>query len=155
MTEHLEAVCAVLAPHRLAGQLVILKSTVPPGTTQGLVRQLLERGGPIQGHDFGLAFCPERLAEGNALAQFGTMPIVVGGCDEESAPKRASGPTLSLSGAVFRGAGVAEMVKLADNWWIDVNVALANELAKLCGSLDVDVLDVIAGANSLPKGAAT
>src|ERR1700722_17528346 len=44
------------------------------------------------------------------------------------------------------------MVKLADNWWIDANIALANELAKLCGALDIDVLDVIAGANSLPKG---
>ena len=53
---------------------------------------------------------------------------------------------------MFSSPEVAELVKLADNWWIDVNVALANELAKLCGSLDIDVLDVISGANSLPKG---
>ena len=59
---------------------------------------------------------------------------------------------LDVEVLIFASPEVAELVKLADNWWIDANVALANELAQLCGSLDVDVLDVIAGANSLPKG---
>ena len=154
MTEHLEAVCAVLAPLLRAGQLVILKSTVAPGTTNKLVRPLLEKAGAIQGRDFGLAFCPERLAEGNALAQFRTLPIVIGGCDEESAERAREfwADALNVEVLIFPCPEVAEMVKLADNWWIDVNIALANELAQLCGSLDVDVLDVISGANSLPKG---
>jgi nucleotide sugar dehydrogenase len=154
VTEHLEAVCAVLAPLLRAGQLVILKSTVAPGTTNKLVRPLLEKAGAIQGRDFGLAFCPERLAEGNALAQFRTLPIVIGGCDEESAERAREfwADALNVEVLIFPCPEVAEMVKLADNWWIDVNIALANELAQLCGSLDVDVLDVISGANSLPKG---
>jgi dTDP-alpha-D-glucose dehydrogenase len=154
VTDHLVAVCEALAPHMQTGHLVILKSTVPPGTTQGLVRPLLEKGGLVQGQDFGLAFCPERLAEGNALGQFRTIPIVIGGCDDASAEAARAFWTGALDVEVlpFACPEVAEMVKLTDNWWIDANIALANELAQLCGSLGVDVLDVIAGANSLPKG---
>jgi nucleotide sugar dehydrogenase len=155
VTEHLEAVCSSLAPVLRPGQLVILKSTVAPGTTSELVRPLLEKGGAIGGRDFGLAFCPERLAEGAALAEFRSLPIVIGGCDEESAEAARKFWVEALDAEVlmFARPEVAELVKLADNWWIDVNVALANELAQLCGPLGVDVLDVIAGANSLPKGA--
>ena len=154
VTGHLEAACAALAPQMRADQLVILKSTVAPGTTQGLVRPLLEKSGLVQGRDFGLAFCPERLAEGNALAQFRTIPIVVGGCDSDSTAAACEFWASALGTEVlpFAGPEVAELVKLTDNWWIDANVALANELARLCGALNVDVLDVIAGANSLPKG---
>ncbi len=154
VTGYLESVCQSLAARLRPGQLVILKSTVAPGTTQNLVRPLLEQGGMLQGRDFGLAFCPERLAEGNALAQFRSIPIVIGGCDEESSAAAEAFWSAALEVPVvpFATPDVAEMVKLADNWWIDANVALANELAKLCGALDIDVLDVIAGANSLPKG---
>lgn len=154
VTDHLEAVCASLAPQLRAGQLVILKSTVAPGTTQRLVRPLLEKGGLVQGRDFGLAFCPERLAEGNALAQFRTIPIVIGGCDDASteAARAFWLGAMEVEVHPFAGPEVAELVKLTDNWWIDANIALANELAQLCQSLDVDVLDVITGANSLPKG---
>jgi nucleotide sugar dehydrogenase len=154
VTTHLEAACAALAPQLRAGQLVILKSTVAPGTTRGLVRPLLEKSGLVQGRDFGLAFCPERLAEGNALAQLRTIPIVVGGCDDDSTAAACEfwASALGIKVLPFADPEVAELVKLTDNWWIDTNVALANELAQLCGALNVDVLDVIAGANSLPKG---
>lgn len=154
VTTYLEVACATLAPRLRASQLVILKSTVAPGTTRDLVRPMLEKSGLKQGRDFGLAFCPERLAEGNALAQFRTVPIVVGGCDEDSTAAACEFWASALGTKVlpFASPEVAELVKLADNWWIDVNVALANELAQLCGVLNVDVLDVVAGANSLPKG---
>lgn len=156
VTEYLEAACASLAPHLRAGQLVLLKSTVAPGTTRGIVAPLLERGGLVAGRDFGLAFCPERLAEGNALAQFLTIPIVVGGCEPASAEAACAFWTgaLGVQALPFASPEVAELVKLTDNWWIDANIALANELAQLCAAMDadVDVLDVIAGANSLPKG---
>jgi UDP-N-acetyl-D-mannosaminuronic acid dehydrogenase len=155
VTRYLETVSTMLAPLLRPGHLVILKSTVAPGTTNGLVRPLLEKGGAIAGRDFGLAFCPERLAEGAALAQFRTLPIVIGACDEESAEaaRRFWVDSLGVEVLMFSRPEVAELVKLADNWWIDVNVALSNELAQLCGPLGVDVLDVISGANSLPKGA--
>jgi UDP-N-acetyl-D-mannosaminuronic acid dehydrogenase len=155
VTGYLETVSTVLAPLLRPGQLVILKSTVAPGTTNGLVRPLLEKGGAAVGRDFGLAFCPERLAEGAALAQFRMLPIVIGACDEGSAEaaRRFWVDALGVEVLMFPRPEVAELVKLADNWWIDVNVALSNELAQLCGPLGVDVLDVISGANSLPKGA--
>ncbi|HVB45042.1 MAG TPA: nucleotide sugar dehydrogenase [Streptosporangiaceae bacterium] len=154
VTDYLESACSALADQLRAGQLVILKSTVAPGTTEDLVRPLLEKGGLVQGRDFGLAFCPERLAEGNALAQFRTIPMVIGACDPDSALAASTFWARALGVAVLQFASpqVAELVKLTDNWWIDANVALANELAMLCGALGVDVLDVIAGANSLPKG---
>ena len=154
VTRYLETVSATLAPLLRPGHLVILKSTVAPGTTNGLVRPLLEKGGAMAGRDFGLAFCPERLAEGTALAQFRTLPIVIGACDEKSAEaaRRFWVDSLGVEVLMFSRPEVAELVKLADNWWIDVNVALSNELAQLCGPLGVDVLDVISGANSLPKG---
>ena len=154
VTEYLETACGIMAPLLREGQLVILKSTVAPGITKNIVRPLLEKAGLTQGRDFGLAFCPERLAEGAALAQLQTLPMIIGGCDEESAAAARTFwvEALNVEALMFPHPEVAELVKLADNWWIDVNVALANELAQLCGSLDVDVLDVIAGANSLPKG---
>lgn len=154
VTDQVVSVCEALTPHLRPGQLVILKSTVAPGTTQGLVRPLLEKGGLVGGRDFGLAFCPERLAEGDALAQFRTIPIVIGGCDTDSADAARAfwKGALGVEIVPFASPDVAELVKLTDNWWIDANIALANELAKLCGALGVDVLDVIAGANSLPKG---
>ncbi|HEY1620003.1 MAG TPA: nucleotide sugar dehydrogenase [Streptosporangiaceae bacterium] len=156
VTEHLEAACATLAPHLRAGQLVVLKSTVAPGSTRGIVAPLLERSGLVAGRDFGLAFCPERLAEGNALAQFLSIPIVVGGYDPASAAAACAfwAGALGVQVQQFASPEVAELVKLTDNWWIDANIALANELAQFCGAMDadVDVLDVIAGANSLPKG---
>jgi dTDP-alpha-D-glucose dehydrogenase len=154
VTEHLETVCAGLAPLLRPGHLVILKSTVAPGTTSTLVRPLLEKAGAVHGEDFSLAFCPERLAEGDALAQFRNLPIVIGGCDEQSAEhaRRFWVSALGSEVVTFSRPEIAELVKLADNWWIDVNIALGNELALLCGSLEIDVLDVISGANTLPKG---
>jgi len=115
VTEHLEEVCAVLAPLIRPGQLIIVKSTVAPGTTTKLVRSLLEEAGAVQGLDFGLAFCPERLAEGSALAQFRTLPIVVGGCDKESADSARAfwAAALDVDVLEFSSPEVAELVKLA------------------------------------------
>jgi UDP-N-acetyl-D-mannosaminuronic acid dehydrogenase len=137
-----------------AGHLVTLKSTVPPGSTQTLVQPILEEiSGLKAGIDFGLAFCPERLAEGRAIRDLLSIPVVVGAVEERSA--RACSTlwkhTLGVDSVVVENPKTAEMIKLADNLWIDLNIALANELAKVCDRLDVDVLQVIDGANTLPK----
>lgn len=154
LTAQLEEVCRQLAPRLRAGQLVILKSTVAPGTTRTLVVPLLESSGLVEGRDFGLAYCPERLAEGNALAQLRELTVVVGGCSPGStaAAARFWRATLDVPVRIVPTADVAEIVKLANNWWIDMNVAMANELARFCAAFEVDVLEVIAAANSLPKG---
>lgn len=136
------------------GQTIIVKSTVTPGTTRGVVlSRLAAKSNLVEGRDFFLAFAPERLAEGVALADLRRIPVVVGGVSEASG-ERAS--------AFFRGIRVetlvvpraeeAEFAKLADNLWIDVNIALANELAMLCAKLGLNVRHVIRAANTLPKG---
>ncbi|MEO3867428.1 nucleotide sugar dehydrogenase [Nonomuraea sp. B12E4] len=152
--DQLRAACRGLSRHIRRGQLVVLKSTVPPGTTRDVVLPLLESGGLTGGIDFGLAFTPERLAEGTALQELRTFPIVAGGLGQDSARDAAEFWRRALEVEVIPLDSLesAEIVKLADNWWIDLNIALANELAKFCSLYGVDVLDVISAANTIPKG---
>lgn len=152
--EQLRGACAELSGHIRPGQLLVLKSTVPPGTTRGLVLPLLQGGGLVGGVDFGLAFTPERLAEGSALAELRSLPIVVGGLDDDSTQDTAEfwRSSLGVEVILMDTPEAAEIVKLADNWWIDLNIALGNELAKFSALFGVDVLDVITAANSIPKG---
>ncbi|MFI6509050.1 nucleotide sugar dehydrogenase [Streptosporangium sp. NPDC050855] len=150
----LRAACLALGEHLRPGQLVLLKSTLAAGTTRELVVPLLERGGLTAGRDFMLACTPERLAEGTALEELRTLPIVVGGIDARSTRAAAEFWRRALGVRVIEHESpeAAEITKLASNWWIDLNIALANELAMFCSLYDVDVLDVIEAANSLPKG---
>ncbi|GIJ22953.1 nucleotide sugar dehydrogenase [Micromonospora lutea] len=152
--EHLRAACTALCANLRSGHLVILKSTVPPGTTRDLVRPLLEASGLRAGTDFALAYAPERLAEGTALHDLRTLPVVVGGFDPYSTRLAADFLHSSLGTPTLpqQSLEAAEIVKLADNWWIDLNIALANELAMFCDLYGVDVLDVITAANAIPKG---
>jgi UDP-N-acetyl-D-mannosaminuronic acid dehydrogenase len=152
--EQLSAASAQLGRHVRDGQLIILKSTVPPGTTRSLVLPLLEGGGRHGGTDFGLAFMPERLAEGTAMRELRAFPMVAGGLDVDSTQAAAMFWRTALGVDVMELDSLesAEIVKLADNWWIDLNIALGNELAKFSALFDVDVLDVISAANTIPKG---
>lgn len=153
-TSQVEKAVASVAEHLVNGQLVILKSTVPPFTTERVVLPILESHGLKAGSDFYLAFCPERLAEGRALEELQRLPVVVGGVDDESTTKGVAfwEEALGLPTIRVSDAKTAELSKLADNWWIDLSIAMANELALLSDRLDVDVLEVISAANSLPKG---
>lgn len=155
IVDDIEAAARAVGEHLQRGHLVILKSTVPPDTTEKLFLPILEETSGLRaGVDFGLAFCPERLAEGQAIHEFQSIPIVVGAVDERSA--RACSTlwrhALGLESIIVEDPRTAEMVKLADNLWIDLNIAVANELAKVCDRLDMDVLQVISAANSMPKG---
>lgn len=135
------------------GQLVILKSTIPPYTTEDIVKPALEKSGLKASKDFGIVFSPERLAEGNALKEFMSIPIVVGGIDNKSLDAASCFWECILNVEVIKvsNARTAEMVKLADNLWIDLNIALGNEMAKLSDKMDIDVMEVINAANTLPK----
>ena len=145
----LETALYELAPFVKDGQLVILKSTVPPGTTSNMAKLTFEKNANIH-----LAFCPERIAEGNAVAELTQIPVIVGGVDSESAEKASQfwQEALGVKTIVVSSPEAAELAKLADNLWIDTNIALANELAKLSDALGgIDVLEVIKAANTLPK----
>ncbi|MGW5666935.1 nucleotide sugar dehydrogenase [Micromonospora sp. NPDC003776] len=157
VADQLVDACTQLAPHVRRGQLVILKCTVPPATTRTLVAPLLETNGLMHEVDFGLAFCPERLAEGEALQQLARLPVVVGGCGPASTEAASRFWEYALGVPVHEvpSPETAELVKLATNWWIDANIAIANELARYCAALKVDVLDVVSRANALPKGQST
>ncbi|MFI7443494.1 nucleotide sugar dehydrogenase [Nonomuraea indica] len=150
----LRGACEELARRIRPGQLVVFKSTVPVGTTRGLVAPLLQGSGLSCGADFGLAFCPERLSEGVALSELRRFPIVIGGWCQDSVDAAAVFWQKSIGVDVVPCGSIeaAELVKLTNNWWVDHNIALANELAQVCARSGVDVLEVIAAANSIPKG---
>ena len=119
------------------GDLVVVKSTVPPGTTEGEVKPILEEGSGLRcGEDFGLAHMPERIKEGFALYEFKTIPRIVGGVDRRSAEAAAS--LFSVFPAPIHLVGepsVSETAKLFENTYRDTNIALANEFAVICLSL--------------------
>ena len=155
IVDDIKAAARAVGENLRPGHLIILKSTVPPDTTENLVRPILEEvSGLRAGVDFGLAFCPERIAEGQAIRELTSIPVVVGAVDECSA--RACSTlwrhALGVESVVVDDPRTAEMVKLADNLWVDLNVALANELAKVCDGLRMDALQVIEAANTMPKG---
>jgi len=133
-------------PH---GSIVVLKSTVPPLTTENMVRPLLEElSGLVAGRDFGLAFVPERTVEGRAVQEFLTLPKIVGGIDQRST-RVASAFFSQLGGRIVPVSKprTAETAKLFDNIYRDVNIALANELAMLCEHIGVDAIEAIGAAN--------
>ncbi len=135
------------------GTLVVLKSTVPPGTTKEVVGPLLERvSGLKAGKDFGLAHAPETTLEGLALLGYRTLPKTVGGIDSKSSELAAA--VLSVFDApvyIFQGPSVTEAGKLFQNVYRDVNIALANELALAAERLGVDVTQAIEAALTEPK----
>ena len=142
-----------VAKHLCEGQLVILESTTYPGTVHEVVQPKLEETGLRAGHDFFLAFSPERVDPGNAKWTTRTIPKVVGGVDRVSTELAAE-----LYGQVVEtvvpvsSTQVAEMVKLIENTFRAVNIGLANELALMCRGLDVDVWEVIEAAKTKPFG---
>ncbi len=134
------------------GSLVILKSTVSPGTTENVVKPLLEKESLQAGRDFALAFMPEMIKEGHALHEFRTLPRIVGGFTRRCA--RAAANVFSVFPApvyVCGSPSVAEAAKLFQNIYRDVNIALVNELALVCEKLGVDVIQAISAANVDPK----
>lgn len=133
--------------------LVVLESTTYPGTTEEIVKPILESSGLIAGRDFALAFSPERIDPGNAIWSFENTPKVVGGFTNCCAD-RAEEFYSSLTSKVVRTKGLkeAEMAKLLENTYRHVNIALVNELAKVSHLLGIDFWDVIGAAETKPHG---
>jgi len=142
-----------IVPRLKRGQLVVLESTTYPGTTDELVRPMLEEGGFEVGKDFFLAFSPERVDPGNERYQTRNIPKVVGG--STPACTRA---VAELYGTVMESivpvtsTRVAEMVKLLENTFRSVNIGLVNELALMCDKMGIDVWEVIDAAKTKPFG---
>lgn len=145
VTKSTEAVASKLRPN----QLVILRSTVPVGTTRNVVIPILEKiSGLKAGSDFHVTFAPERTAEGVALSEMRKNPQIIGGISEKSV-KETSKLFEKLTPKIVPVSSLeaAEMVKLIDNSYRDVHFAYANEIALLCEKLHIDARECITKAN--------
>jgi nucleotide sugar dehydrogenase len=135
------------------GSLVILESTTYPGTTEELVRPILEESGLVAGHDFLLGYSPERIDPGNATWTFVNTPKVVSGIDDDSLRCVAAFYGALVERVVPVGStGEAELVKLLENTFRHVNIALVNELAMFARDLGVDIWNAIDAASTKPFG---
>jgi UDP-N-acetyl-D-glucosamine dehydrogenase len=147
-------VCESLSPRLRRGQLVVLESTTYPGTTDEVVRPALEGANRLKaGKDFFLAFSPERVDPGNPEWRIANTPKIVGGVGDESTRLAK----LLYDRVVDRVVTVsspktAELVKLLENSFRAVNIALVNEMAQICRELDLDVWEVIGAAATKPFG---
>ena len=150
---HLRKACEAVADGLSKGKLVVVHSTVPPGTTKNLVAKMLEEGSGLKcGEDFWLAYCPERIAPGKAIQEFIENVRIVGGYNSESVEIAVELFKTVTSGEILTtDCTSAEVAKVAENTFRDVNIAFANELALICEQMGVDVMDVIRLANTHPR----
>jgi UDP-N-acetyl-D-glucosamine dehydrogenase len=136
-----------------AGQVIILESTTYPGTTREVLLPIFESTGLKVGSDFGLCFSPERVDPGNPTWQTRNTPKVIGGIT-----KRCNAAAMALYAKVFdtlvpvESPEAAELVKVYENTFRMINIALANELAQACDKLGLDVWGVIEAAATKPFG---
>lgn len=131
----------MLAPALHVGACVVLESTTHPGTTEELVRPILERGsGLIAGVDFHLGYSPERIDPGSTVWRFENTPKIVSGIDDASLKVVSSFyDTLVDRTIPVSSPRVAELVKLLENTFRHINVALVNEVAMFAHDLDIDI----------------
>jgi len=148
-----EAASRTIASHLGAGSLVVLESTTYPGTTEEIVKPLLETSGLFAGKDFALAFSPERIDPGNQEFTFENTPKVVGGLTEKCTQAATSFYNSIVERVILvNGLKEAEMTKLLENTYRHVNIALVNELSKISRLLGIDFADVIRAAETKPYG---
>ncbi len=141
----IESVAREIANHMNDDALVILRSTVQLGTTRKIVEKTLEQSGK----QFGLAYCPERTIEGNAMAELAVLPQIIGGLTEAAALQaeavfRKITPTVIMVSSLES----AEIIKLLDNSYRDLNFAIGNEVALLCEAAGLDSREIIEAANT-------
>ena len=133
-----------IMPHMHKDMLIVLESTTYPGTTEELLKPILEKSGLKCGVDFYLAFSPERVDPGNLIYKTKNTPKVVGGCTPECTDIAATLYEAVLEAPVHRvsSPAVAEMEKILENTYRNVNIGLVNELAILCNRMGIDIWEV-------------
>ena len=149
----MDAAVAAISPGLHVGSTVVFETTLPVGDTRGrYAPSLADVSGLTLEADLFVAFSPERLYSGAALHNLATYPKLVGGVGEASTARAAAfyDSVLDTDIVTMSSAETAEFAKLADTTYRDVNIALANEYARYADRIGVDVIEVIAGANSQP-----
>lgn len=143
-----------ISKYMKSGTLVVLESTTFPGTTEDIMKPILEETGKICGEDFFLAFSPERVDPGNQSFKTGNTPKVVGGCGVKSTSlaKAFYEKVLHASVFVVSSPREAEMTKILENTFRIVNIALANEMAIVADRMGINIWEVIDAASTKPFG---
>lgn len=152
---YVRASCRMLAPFLHKGVAVVLESTTYPGTTEELLLPLLEQGSRLTcSQDFYLGFSPERVDPGNARYKTANTPKVVGGVGREATEVIAAVYRSVLAGEVMEVSSprVAEMEKILENTYRNINVGLANEMAIICHKMGINIWEVIEAAKTKPYG---
>lgn len=148
----IEAALTSLLPHLRPGNLVIVESTIPPLTCRDVVAPLIERRGLRVGVDVLLAHCPERILPGDIMREIVHNDRIIGGVTPQSAERARALYASFVQGALLLTDDVtAELCKLMENTYRDVNIALANEFAAVGESLGIDILRAIELANRHPR----
>lgn len=150
---YVEAATRSLAAVVQPGNLIVLESTSPVGTTEQIQGWLLDELGPsARAEDYHFAHCPERILPGQMLRELVTNDRIVGGLsDEASRRAKALYETFCTADIYLTDARTAEMAKLTENSFRDVNIAFANELSLICDRLGIDVWELIRLANRHPR----
>ena len=149
---HVRLATEAIYPHLKKNNLVILESTVPPGTCEKLLVPILERSGLKVCNDFYLAHCPERAMPGNTIHEMINNDRVIGGMDGKSAELTKSFYSCFVRGIIYlMDIKTAEFVKLMENTFRDVNIALANEFAQIAEESGINIWNAIELANKHPR----
>jgi len=149
---YIKSAAKSIAPLICKDNLVILESTSPPGTCKDILEPIFKSFNLKVGKDYYLAHCPERVLPGYTLKELIQNDRIIGGIDKKSAEKAAQFYKVFIEGDInITDSTTAEMVKLIENTYRDVNIALANELAKICEKLGIDAWEVIRLANLHPR----
>ncbi len=143
-----------VAKYLKRGMLIVLESTTYPGTTDEVIKPILEESGLKCGEDFFLAFSPERVDPGNKEYNTKNTPKVVGGCTPDCTEVAGTLYRCVLDGEIMEvsSPSVAEMEKILENTFRNINIALANEMAILCNKMEIDIWEVIEAAKTKPYG---
>lgn len=151
---YIKASAQSIVPYMHKDMLIILESTTYPGTTQELLKPMLEQSGLVCGKDFYLAFSPERVDPGNLLYKTKNTPKVVGGITPECTRIAAALYESILKAPIHKvsSPAIAEMEKILENTYRNVNIGLVNELSMLCNKMNIDFWEVIEAAKTKPYG---
>ena len=144
-----------VAQYLKPGTMVVLESTTYPGTTEELIKPILEKGsGLVCGKDFYLGFSPERVDPGNLIYKTKNTPKVVGAIGADAAEVISAMYRAVLEGDVFTvsSPAVAEMEKILENTYRNINIGLVNELGRLCHEMGISIWEVIDAAKTKPYG---
>lgn len=158
---YVRAAAESIAPVLKKGDIVILESTSPVGTTENMLQWLVaarpdlcfpEKGATINDIDVNIAYCPERVLPGHVIRELVENDRIIGGLTEDCSKKAADIYRVFVEGKLlFTNARTAEMAKLTENSFRDVNIAFANELSLISDKLDIDVWELIKLANHHPR----